>query len=111
MYTATSATILAALSLGGTLVSANTEKTIFLAPKRINIPTTHPNLADLQVDTLTPENWAVRTHLAAQFPTDAAKYGTPAWLVLDQLTEGQRYEVRVCWAATVRFSLYLFSCL
>ncbi|KAK8087269.1 hypothetical protein PG994_002243 [Apiospora phragmitis] len=83
-----------------TLVAANTEKAIFLAPNNINIPSTHPNLDDLQVDTLTPDNWAIRTYLEAQFPTDSTKYGKPTWLVLDQLTEGQRYEVRVCWAAT-----------
>ncbi|KAK6825456.1 hypothetical protein PG987_012950 [Apiospora arundinis] len=100
MYTNTLASCLITISLATTLVSANTEKTIFLAPKSINIPSTHPNLDDLQVDTLTPENWAIRTYLKAQFPTDSAKYGKPAWLVLDQLTEGQRYEVRVCWAAT-----------
>ncbi|KAK8039467.1 hypothetical protein PG993_007878 [Apiospora rasikravindrae] len=82
------------------LVTANTEKAIFLAPNNINIPSTHPNLDDLQVDTLTPDNWAIRTYLEAQFPTDSARYGKPTWLVLDQLTEGQRYEVRVCWAAT-----------
>lgn len=84
-----------------TLVAANTEKAIILAPNNINIPSTHPNLDDLQVDTLTPDKWAIRTYLQAQFPTDSAKYGKPTWLVLDQLTEGQRYEVRVCWAATV----------
>ncbi|KAK8133673.1 hypothetical protein PG984_005685 [Apiospora sp. TS-2023a] len=83
-----------------TLVAANTEKAIFLAPNNINIPSAHPNLDDLQVDTLTPDKWAIRTHLQAQFPTDSAKYGKPTWLVLDQLIEGQRYEVRVCWAAT-----------
>ncbi|KAK8009266.1 hypothetical protein PG991_011817 [Apiospora marii] len=82
------------------LVAANTEKAIFLAPNNINIPSAHPNLDDLQVDTLTPDKWAIRTYLQAQFPTESAKYGKPTWLVLDQLTEGQRYEVRVCWAAT-----------
>ncbi|KAK8094845.1 hypothetical protein PG997_001530 [Apiospora hydei] len=95
-------TMLALISvlLTAPLVTANTEKAIFLAPDNINIPSTHPNLDDLQVDTLTPDNWAIRTYLEAQFPTDSAKYGKPTWLVLDQLTEGQRYEVRVCWAAT-----------
>lgn len=79
---------------------ANTEKAIFLAPKTVNIPPTHPNLQDLRIDTLTPAKWSIRTHLDAQFPTDGAKFGRATWLALDDLTEGQRYELRVCWAAT-----------
>ncbi|KAI4592347.1 hypothetical protein KJ359_011287 [Pestalotiopsis sp. 9143b] len=79
---------------------ANTEKAIFLGPETVNIPPTHPNLQDLHIDTLTPAQWAVRTHLDAQFPTDGARFGRATWLALDELTEGQRYEVRVCWAAT-----------
>ncbi|KAI0163363.1 hypothetical protein BJ166DRAFT_292527 [Pestalotiopsis sp. NC0098] len=79
---------------------ANTEKAIFLGPETVNIPPTHPNLEDLHIDTLTPAQWAVRTHLDAQFPTDGARFGSATWLALDELTEGQRYEVRVCWAAT-----------
>ncbi|ETS78929.1 hypothetical protein PFICI_08782 [Pestalotiopsis fici W106-1] len=79
---------------------ANTEKAIFLGPKTINLPPTHPNLQDLRIDTLTPAKWNIRTLLNAQFPTDGARFGKATWLVLDELTEGQRYEVRVCWAAT-----------
>lgn len=93
--------VTAALSGLLTPALANTEKAIFLGPKTVNIPSAHPNLEDLKVDTLTPENWALRTHLTAQFPTDSARHGKSTWLVLDGLTEGQRYEVRVCWAATV----------
>ena len=81
--------------------SADTEKAIFVAPEPINIPSTHPNLDDLHVHTLTPGRWTVRTHLEAQFPSTTAPAGKATWLVLDELTEGQRYEVRVCWAATV----------
>lgn len=81
---------------------ANTEKTIFLGPKTVNIPPTHPNLEDLRLDVLTPEKWAIRTHVEARFPNDTAKFGKATWLVLDELTEGQRYELKVCWAATVR---------
>lgn len=82
-------------------VCANTEKVIFLGPATVNIPSTHPTLDDLHVDTLTPANAAVRTHLEAQFTNASSPYGKATWLVLDELTEGQRYEVRVCWAATV----------
>ncbi|KAI1408123.1 hypothetical protein F5Y13DRAFT_113254 [Hypoxylon sp. FL1857] len=79
---------------------ANTEKAIFLGPPTVNIPATHPTLDDLHVDTLTPTDWAIRTHLDARFPSISAPYGKATWLILDELTEGQRYEVRVCWAAT-----------
>lgn len=82
-------------------VNANTEKTIFLGPPTVNIPSAHPSLEDLQVHTLTPGSGQIRTHLEAQFPSSSYPQGKPTWLVLDNLVEGQRYEVRVCWAATV----------
>ncbi|KAI1099630.1 hypothetical protein F4804DRAFT_337045 [Jackrogersella minutella] len=81
-------------------VYANTEKAIFLGPPTVNIPSAHPTLEDLHVDTLTPTNGAIRTHLEAQFPNIPSPHGKATWLILDELTEGQRYEVRVCWAAT-----------
>ncbi|KAH9898719.1 hypothetical protein F4778DRAFT_193347 [Xylariomycetidae sp. FL2044] len=93
--------VLIMLPFLSTPARANTEKTIFLGPAPVNLPTTHPNLQDLHIDTLTPSRWAQRTHLASSFPAEAShKYGSPTWLVLDELTEGQRYEVRVCWPAT-----------
>ena len=82
-------------------VYANTEKAIFIGPLSVNIPSAHPTLEDLHVDTLTPTNWAIRTHLEARFPSISSPHGKATWLILDDLTEGQRYEVRVCWAATV----------
>ncbi|KAI1460970.1 hypothetical protein F4805DRAFT_416166 [Annulohypoxylon moriforme] len=81
-------------------VFANTEKAIFLGPPTANIPSAHPTLEDLHVDILTPTNWSIRTHLEAQFPNISSPNGKATWLILDELTEGQRYEVRVCWAAT-----------
>ncbi|KAI4868836.1 hypothetical protein F4820DRAFT_89598 [Hypoxylon rubiginosum] len=79
---------------------ANTEKAIFLGPATVNIPSTHPTLDDLHVDILTPSDSTIRTHLEAQFSNASLPHGKATWLILDQLTEGQRYEVRVCWAAT-----------
>ncbi|KAI0852007.1 hypothetical protein F5Y00DRAFT_258964 [Daldinia vernicosa] len=81
-------------------VCANTEKAIFLGPPTASIPFSHPTLDDLHVDVLTPTNGAIRTHVEAQFPNISLPHGKATWLVLDELTEGQRYEVRVCWAAT-----------
>lgn len=82
-------------------VLANTEKAIFLGPETVNIPSAKPSLDDLNIDILTPTNWSIRTHIEAEFPSDSRKAGKPTWLLLDNLTEGQRYELRVCWAATV----------
>lgn len=89
------------LLLAGT-IQANTEKAIFLGPEAVDLPSTHPGLADLRVDTLTPANWALRTHLEARFQ-DAAENpaGKASWFILDDLSPGQRYELRICWAATV----------
>lgn len=89
------------LALYTTIVLGNTEKVIFLAPASFQVPNAHPTIEDLHLEALTPQRLSLRTHLQAQFPTDSAKHGLATWLVLDQLQEGQRYEVRVCWAATV----------
>ncbi|CAN8104432.1 unnamed protein product [Discula destructiva] len=87
------------LLLGISLASANTEKTIFLGPETVNIPAHSTPLAALNIDTLTPDNFSLRTHLEAIFPTEDSPKGTETWLILDALTESQRYEVRVCWMA------------
>jgi hypothetical protein len=84
-------------------VAANTEKAIFTAPDVVNIPLQSPTLRDLHLHLLTPDDPSVRTNLTRVFPTqpgDAAT-GAATWLLLDQLTPGQRYELRVCWAAIV----------
>lgn len=92
------------LSFFVTCVRANTEKTIFLGPEPVslnNIPIPHSTLSDLHLHTLTPDNGTIHTGLPAQFPSPDHPYGTATWLLLDHLTPSQRYEVRVCWAATV----------
>jgi subtilisin-like proprotein convertase family protein len=90
-----------------TIVLGNTEKVIFLGPSSLQIPVEHPTLEDLRLDTLSPQHWALRTHLQAEFPTDSSKYGHASWFILHRLDEGKRYEVRVCWAATVSNGLKL----
>ncbi|ROW00631.1 hypothetical protein VSDG_03265 [Cytospora chrysosperma] len=83
---------------------ANVEKTIFLGPEPLDVPQhqQRPALAGLNLDVLTPESsWSLRTRLDATFPAaGGSERGTPAWLLLDDLVEGQRYEVRICWLAT-----------
>ncbi|KUJ08624.1 uncharacterized protein LY89DRAFT_711636 [Mollisia scopiformis] len=81
-------------------VLGNTEKIIFLAPSNLEVPVEHPTLEDLQLEALSPQHWSLRTHIGAEFPTTASKYGQPSWYLLHNLQEGQRYEVRICWAAT-----------
>jgi len=91
------------LTLGISLTSANVEKTIFLGPEPVNIPNQQPSLSTLNIDTLTPDdnNWSLRTQIEASFPTADSQRGSSSWFILDNLTEGQRYEVRICWLATV----------
>lgn len=86
---------------------ANVEKDIFLGPDLVPIPLAHPTLSDLHLDNLTPDRSSLRTRLAARFPSSSHPSGEATWLILDDLSPGQRYEVRVCWAATVRTSLHL----
>jgi hypothetical protein len=82
-------------------VFANTEKIIFLGPSSLQVPVESPTLGDLQLEALSPESSSVRTHIGAEFPTNIFKYGQSTWVLLHKLQEGQRYEVRICWAATV----------
>ncbi|SPQ27524.1 a97afc63-925f-4fea-8850-79924f5c7152 [Thermothielavioides terrestris] len=94
-------------------VCANTEKTIFLGPKPVNVGLSHPTLSNLRLDTLTtltPDNGTIRTQLSAQFPSAEQPSGAATWLILDRLTPNQRYEVRVCWPASqpTEFTLETF---
>ena len=90
------------------LISANVEKTIFLAPSPVLIPALTPNLDDLGLQRLSPSTSYLRTQVNASFPTThddptdgGGSEGTDTWYFLENLTPGQRYEVRLCWLATV----------
>ena len=89
------------------LVHGNVEKTIFLAPEAIQIPQQHPNLRDLNLQVLSPSKSELRRQLPAAFPTPANPNGIAAWFLLERLTQHQRYEVRICWAATVSVSKFI----
>ncbi|KAL0940837.1 uncharacterized protein CTRU02_203600 [Colletotrichum truncatum] len=93
------------------IAQANTEKVIFLGPETVNVPATPPTVDDLRLDALTPDEWSKRIDLPASFPTHESPSGTVAWLLLTNLTQNQRYELRVCWAATqpTMFSLNVFE--
>ncbi|KAI5207855.1 hypothetical protein E4T39_01727 [Aureobasidium subglaciale] len=79
---------------------ANVEKTIFTAPDSVAFGDARPNLIDLQLVSLSPKKLAVRTVLPVVFPVERHPRGSSSWYLLDGLRPGQRYEVRICWAAT-----------
>ncbi|KAF5866124.1 hypothetical protein ETB97_000658 [Aspergillus alliaceus] len=79
--------------------TANVEKTIFIAPQPLTIPTADPTLDDLGLERLSWSSPILRTRINATFPTNESP-GTDSWYFLENLNPGQRYEVRVCWLAT-----------
>jgi hypothetical protein len=87
--------------------AANVEKTIFVAPRPEPVPAESPVIDDLGLERLSPEEFRLRTNLNASFPTQQLPDGTESWFFLEGLNPGQRYEVRVCWLATVSS---LFPC-
>jgi hypothetical protein len=79
-------------------VSANVEKTIFLAPSRQPVP--DASIDNLLLIPLNPRHTTARTWLNATFPNNETPRGTDTWMLLEGLSPGSRYELRVCWLAT-----------
>lgn len=95
--------ILLALILWSLCAAANVEKVIFIAPDA------QPKLEDaslghLLLTTLSESSPSVRTYINASFPTNTSTKGTESWFLLDGLIPHRRYEVRVCWRATVNYA-------
>ena len=114
MHSLPSFLLLVLLPLFPLLISANTEKTIVLAPSPVLIPALTPHLDDLGLQGLSPSSSYLRTQVNASFPnthddTTDGDSGTDTWYFLENLTPGQRYEVRLCWLATVLSSLSIPS--
>lgn len=84
---------------------ANVEKVIFLTPAA----TTNSliNLAVFDVAILSPSERVINRRLPVAFANSTDPLGTTTWLQLEALTGQQRYEVRVCWAATVSLKIQL----
>jgi hypothetical protein len=82
-------------------VKANVEKTIFLAPAAVTLPDARPSLDSLRLHTLSHAQTILPSQLPVQFPSKAAPHGLESWYLLQQLEAGRRYEVRICWPATV----------
>lgn len=86
------------------LVSANVEKVIFVAPEAQSLPQ-DASIDNLLLSSLSETTPSIRTYLNASFPTEDAPKGTETWMLLEELVPGRRYEVRICWLATVRIFL------
>ena len=80
---------------------ANVEKIIFTAPEAVSVPQEHPNLDDLYLVSLSSAVNSVRLRVNASFPSEESPNGEETWLLLENLNPARRYEVRICWAATV----------
>ncbi|TKA24061.1 hypothetical protein B0A50_06952 [Salinomyces thailandicus] len=79
--------------------NANTEKIVFSAPPTSSIPDAGPSFNNLDLYSLSPERLSVRLALPVAFPEDPLPKGLDSWYLLESLHPGQRYEVRICWAA------------
>lgn len=89
-------------------VMANCEKAIFRPPlarpppAQPSPPSASLELALSQLDVLAPTaRPSMRACIDSAFPTADLPHGKISWFLLDQLAEGTRYEVRLCWSAAV----------
>lgn len=85
-------------------VAANVEKAIFVAGQTATggAEYFYSGLADV-LPRLTPNLNAWRTDLPAAFSwAEGFPDNGTTWMILGDLNAGQRYELRVCWTATVR---------
>lgn len=91
------------------LASGNTEKTIIVAPLPQLVP--DANIDSLLLVPLNPQHTTARTWLTATFPTNESLRGTDNWMLLEGLSSGRRYELRVCWLATqpTAFDLHTYT--
>lgn len=90
-------------------VEANVEKTIFLGPGAVTLPDVRPSLDDLRLQSLSSFAPILPTQLSVQFPTSAEPHGLESWHLLSGLEESRRYEVRICWPATVSYQFQVFG--
>ncbi len=81
---------------------ANVEKTIFVAPDAERLPS-DSSVDNLLLTRLSEQYASVRTFINASFPTTEEPKGSVTWILLEGLRPRTRYEVRICWLATVRF--------
>lgn len=81
---------------------ANTEKVIFVAPPAIGASYDELRRLKLGLESIRLDSSNnLRTTLSVDFPAKSSRRGLESWYILPDLKEGQRYELRVCWAAIV----------
>lgn len=88
-------------AIGPLQAVANTEKVIFVAPNLVKLPDARPGLDFLQLPLLTHDRPSLETSVAVAFPSTERPHGLDHWYLLRDLDPKQRYELRVCWTATV----------
>ncbi|KAL6241962.1 hypothetical protein RBB50_011207 [Rhinocladiella similis] len=91
------------------IVHSNVEKVIFKSFSAEPYPA-DASFDNLLLVPLSEEHPTVRTELDVSFPNSSAPDGQVHWFFLEGLRPHQRYEVRICWAATqpTAFSLSTF---
>ena len=86
-------------------VYANVEKVVFVAPspeEPANIRLVQDTLASPYLERLSPLQPSLRRRLHARFPSSIPSFEqSEVWIRLDGLQPGCRYDIRVCWSATV----------
>jgi hypothetical protein len=87
-------------------VNANVEKTIFLGPNPVTLSNVRPGLDHLGLHYLSPDLTILPIRVPVQFPTESVPRGLESWYLLRRLEDGRRYEVRICWPATVSLMLF-----
>ncbi|KAJ9636542.1 hypothetical protein H2204_005375 [Knufia peltigerae] len=92
------------------IVHSNVEKVIFTSSLAEPYPT-DASFDNLLLVPLSEEHPTLRTQLNVSFPNSSSPNGQAHWFFLESLRPHQRYEVRICWAATqpTEFSLATFQ--
>ncbi|KAK2590800.1 hypothetical protein QQS21_011505 [Conoideocrella luteorostrata] len=90
---------------------ANVEKLLFIGPAPSQILNNNPTLSSLSIHhTLTPDEPSIRTNLDRIFPSrQSLAPGESSWVLLTNLTENRRYELRICWSALEPTSFHMES--
>jgi hypothetical protein len=96
------------LSIHAALVFANVEKTIFTAPESITLPNISPVLGELCLEELSPIATKIRKFLPVIFLDNKRPLGKQSWYLVKDLVPGSRYEVRICWPASVGCPIYVY---
>lgn len=85
------------------LVKANVEKLVFLGPQRgFEVEEISSTGRLDRLSRLSPLHPSAKHQFLARFPSTPASWSvSETWILVEGLKAGQRYEVRVCWSATV----------